>query len=85
MNIDLFKVLSKAEKAQGKLRGQIAAAVMNRRHYMNLSHQEFAKLCGISKRNLKKIESCNYNFKMDELISFLELLQVNYVIEIMGE
>ena len=82
--MDLFKVLSKAEKTQGKLRGQIAAAVMNKRHYMNLSHQEFAKLYKISKRKLKKIEECNYSFKIDELISFLELLQVNYVIEIIG-
>ena len=82
--IDLFNVLSDVEKQQGKLRGIIAAAIINKRHKLGLLHYSFAKKFNMNDSTLKKLENAELDMSISYLIELLEKLEIKYSIVIDG-
>ena len=56
--------------------GAIAATIINKRHSLGLTQQEFAERYGVTQGMVSKWESANYNFtiaRLSELMSKLEI------------
>ncbi len=83
-SIDLFSVLSDTEKNQSKLRGILAAAITNKRHKLGLLQENFAKKFDIPKQTLVGLENAELDIGVNELISILEKIDINYSIVIEG-
>ena len=67
------------------LSAQIGAAITTERCYRNMSINEFAKLLGITRKKLNKIEDGGYNFTMKDVSDICSKLNMTPMLEFKEE
>jgi transcriptional regulator with XRE-family HTH domain len=77
---ELYEMLSKDpefRKADRKIKPyyDLIVQVINRRNALNLSKEELSSISGVSKSQLGKIESAEFNGKLSVLIEIAEALE----------
>jgi transcriptional regulator with XRE-family HTH domain len=77
---ELYELLSKDpefRKADRKIKPyyDLIVQVINRRNALNLSKEELSSISGVSKSQLGKIESAEFNGKLSVLIEIAEALE----------
>ena len=66
-SVDPFADIPEEEKATINLKGKIAAAILDKRHDMNMNQNEFANYMNVSQSMISKWESGEYNFSCESI------------------
>lgn len=75
---ELFAELSEADFKSACLRGAISAEIRNKRHQMNMTQIEFAKLLGVNQSMVSKWETPGYNFSLNALVELFVTLDITF-------
>lgn len=74
--MSMFDILSEEEKEFAKISGKIAAVILNKRHELDMSQANFAKMLGVSQGMISKWENLEYNFTIKNLLDLMNKLDV---------
>lgn len=82
--VDLFANLTETEKTQAKMRGGVAAALINAQYRHGYSVKKMAAVLGTKERRLRSIMDVEASITLDELIDWFDKLDIQAVIRIVG-
>lgn len=74
----MFACLTEIEKKQSCYRGIIAALIENARYRNKITVIELAEKTGISEERIQKIENCECDITVSELINLCHTLDIPY-------
>lgn len=82
--VDLFADLTKTEKKQAKMRGGVAAALINAQYRHGYSVKKMAAVLGTKERRLRSIMDVEASITLDELIDWFDKLDIPAAIQLVG-
>jgi len=75
-------ILSETEKEQSLALGLFASAIVKKRIQLGLTQKKFAERYGVTQAMVSKWESGEYNLTLEKMIEILNMLSIEYSIEI---
>ena len=82
---ELFSDLTPAEMKTACLMGAVSAELINKRHQMGMTQNDFADFLGVSQGMVSKWEKPGYNFTISALVNLFEKIDVNFDVVLNGK